>query len=119
VPDAHVDRANIKVFHCIIKVSGIHATEQDILDACSNLQKQKPFTSFMFPARFTLNIKANRALISRHSLAFHEHVDLINFYVPFRIPNSTFFSLEQHSLRSNLIYSFLVAQQPYAMSPHS
>ena len=111
MPDAYVDRANNKVF----QVSGIHGTEQGILDACSNLQKQKPFRSFMFPARFTLNITANRALISRHSLASHEHVELINFYVPFRIPNSTFFSVEQHSLRCNLTYYFLVAQYP---GPH-
>ena len=73
----------------------------------------------MFPARFTLNITANRAMILRYSYDSHEHVELTNSRLPFRIPSSKFFSVEQHSLRCNLKFSFLVAQQPYARSPHS
>jgi hypothetical protein len=113
VPDAHVDRTNNTVIHCIIKVSGIRGTEEGILDACSNLQKQKPFRCFKSPARFTLNIKANRVMISRHSSPPHEHEELMYFRLPVHIPNLAFFSVEQHSLRCNLTFSFLVAQQPY------
>jgi hypothetical protein len=110
VPDAHVDRANNKAVHGIIKVSGIRGAEEGILDACSNFQKQKPFRRFMSPACFTLNIKANRAIISRHSSPPHEHVGLMNFRVPFHIPNLSLFLVEQNSLRCNLKFSFVVAQ---------
>jgi hypothetical protein len=94
MPDAHVDRANNKVFHCIIKVSGIRGIEEGILNACSNLQKQKPFRCFMSPARCMLNIKANLSMISRHSSPPNEHVEVINSRVPFHIPNLALFSVE-------------------------